>query len=70
MKHVFIVNPTSGKGNYQVLVDWVKNNLDESSYDLVYTNYVGHAKDIAESYGSDVILYAVGGDGKIGRAHV
>lgn len=63
MKHVFIVNPTSGKGNYKVLVDWVENNLDKDSYELVYTNYVGHAKDIAESYGPDVILYAVGGDG-------
>lgn len=63
MKHVFIVNPTSGKGNYKVLVDWVENNLEKDAYDLVYTNYVGHAKDIAESYGPDVILYAVGGDG-------
>ena len=38
MKHVFIVNPTSGKGNYKVLVDWVENNLDKDSYELVYTN--------------------------------
>lgn len=63
MKHVFIVNPTSGKGNYKVLVDWVEHNLEENQYDIVYTKYVGHAKDLAESYGPDVILYAVGGDG-------
>lgn len=62
MKHIFIINPTSGTGKYRILEDWLltQNNLD---YEVFYTEYVGHAQELAHSFGKDVVIYAVGGDG-------
>ena len=65
MKHVFIVNPTSGKGDYRRVEEWVNNffkNRDEE-YEIIRTDYPGHATEIAGQYGVDTILYSVGGDG-------
>lgn len=65
MKHVFIVNPISGKGDYRKVEAWVKNYFEdkEDDYEIIRTDYPGHASEIAAQYGKDVILYSVGGDG-------
>lgn len=66
MKHVFIINPTSGVGRYKDVEAWIDNNFKdkEDNYELRYTEYPDHAQEIAEEYhGNDVILYSVGGDG-------
>ncbi|MCQ2255799.1 MAG: YegS/Rv2252/BmrU family lipid kinase [Bacteroidaceae bacterium] len=70
MKSVlFILNPISGtvnKENIEVLVERV---MDKSRYkwDLVYTEYAGHAEKIArEAAGRNVdVVVAVGGDGTV-----
>lgn len=65
MKHVFIINPTSGRGHYKKVVEWLENNFElnnDDSYEIRYTEYKGHATEIARSY-SDAIIYSVGGDG-------
>ena len=63
MRHVFIINPTSGVGKYRVLLKWLTQQPD-LKYEIVYTEYVGHAIEIAKRYKKkDTILYSVGGDG-------
>ncbi len=63
MKHVFIINPTSGEGNYKKVISWVENNIQKENYEIHLTKYPGHAKEIAAQYTQDTVLYAVGGDG-------
>ena len=69
MKHIFIVNSISGKGKGLALVDTIKQACKELAvdYEIITTEYVGHAKEIAAKYTSkdDVTLYAVGGDGTL-----
>lgn len=67
MKHIFIINPTSGRGRaYQqvsIIEEVFKNRLD--SFEIIVTEHQGHATEIARRYrhSDAVTLYAVGGDG-------
>lgn len=66
MKHIFIINPVSGDGRsntVSALVEQICNHTVE--YDLRFTEYKGHATEIAREYteNDDVCLYSVGGDG-------
>lgn len=65
MKHIFIVNPISGNGNYKDVISWVEKYFTKhkESYEIHITQHPGHAQEIASRYGEDSILYAVGGDG-------
>lgn len=65
----FIVNPNSGASTTQIddsiINQWL--DLDKYSYDLKYTEFAGHAKDLtkeAVNLGYDTVV-AVGGDGSI-----
>ncbi len=67
MKHIFIVNPTSGKGKSLRFVPVIENYFKNSDkeYEIIYTEYPKHATEIAAGYKEEdnVILYGVGGDG-------
>lgn len=71
VKHIFIVNPISGKadaGLYLVpdLIDAAKQN--EIDYEILVTEYPGHAKELAMQYAErldSVRVYACGGDGTL-----
>lgn len=70
MKFVFIINPISGKAQYQSVVDIVKlyaKNHPCFEYDLVLTEYTAHAKDIAANYpnATSCCFVACGGDGTL-----
>lgn len=69
MKHVFIVNPASGKGYAKKLIPVIsKICIQENvNYIIESTKYPGHATEIAQSYSleKDIRLYAVGGDGTL-----
>ena len=68
-KITFIINPISGthaKDEIPRIVDAV---LDKSRYDyrIVFTEYAGHASEIAQEearIGTDIVV-AVGGDGTV-----
>ncbi len=69
MKHVFIINPVSGKGAARKAVSLieeicVRNHCD---YELIETSKPNEATLIASRYkeSDDVCLYAVGGDGTV-----
>lgn len=57
---IFIVNPISGKGRKERIVDFLK----KEGCKVVFTEYAGHAEEIARHAEDDVIV-AVGGDGTV-----
>ncbi len=66
MDHVFIVNPESGSGRYTNVLSIIQEyfSTHEGSFEIRFTEYVGHATEIAREYHSvDTTLYSVGGDG-------
>ncbi|MDF2614348.1 MAG: uncharacterized protein K0S71_2134 [Clostridia bacterium] len=69
MKHLFIINPLSGKKDSKkyvsVIEEYFKDRKDE--YIIEFTQYPGHAKKIAEAYSKiqDYRIYSIGGDGTL-----
>lgn len=66
MNHVFIINPTSGNKKSALLVDDIHRHLKKLNepYEIIFTEYTGHATEIAANYHDvDTCVYAVGGDG-------
>lgn len=65
---VFIINPISGLGKQKTVEGVIREVLDDSLYNyrFSYTEYKGHAEEIAreESKRADFIV-AVGGDGTV-----
>ena len=57
---LFIVNPISGKGRKKRII----SRLTELGYDVVCTEYAGHAEKLARESAAKVIV-AVGGDGTV-----
>lgn len=68
MKHIFIVNPVSGKGMTLKTADRIKKVCEEEKldYEIHYTEYPKEATKIARKYRfSKNIIYSVGGDGTL-----
>ena len=69
MKHVFIMNPVSGRESAKTLIpviqEYFKDRPDD--FEILQTQYAGHAKELAAMYHKedDVCLYATGGDGTL-----
>lgn len=57
---LFIVNPISGKGRKKRII----SSLKEAGYEVVCTEYAGHAEQLAREATADVVV-AVGGDGTV-----
>lgn len=68
-KIVFIMNPISGTSSKISIPDIIGSKLDTSkfNYDITYTEYAGHASEIAEKAVKDNtdIVVAIGGDGTV-----
>lgn len=68
MKHVFIINPISGKGKTLKVAENIEKvcQREKLDYEINYTNYPGEATKIAKKYRfSQNIIYSVGGDGTL-----
>ena len=68
MKHVFIVNPISGRGKALKVSLGIKKICEEEKldYEIHYTNGPKDATRIAKKVkGSKNIIYSVGGDGTL-----
>ena len=65
----FIINPISGIGKQENILNEIENEIDESIFEITihYTQRKGHATEIAKnlcSKNADIII-AVGGDGTV-----
>ena len=74
LNHLFIVNPAAGKGiaatlhkRIQELFEKIRERYPDTTYEIVLTQYPGHATEIARDYSARATyrIYAVGGDGTI-----
>jgi YegS/Rv2252/BmrU family lipid kinase len=69
MKHIFVVNPAAGKGRPLKLVPVIRTYCEElnCTYEIVVTEYPGHATEIAaaKSAAGRCRIYSVGGDGTL-----
>lgn len=69
MDHLFIVNPTAGKGKGLKYIEEIKEIFKSSSdeYIIEITKYQGHGTEIAKKYteAADFKVYSVGGDGTL-----
>ena len=67
MKHIFIINPTSGKHHAIQLIPVIERYFESHSepYSIIRTERPGHATEIAKHYKAedDVTLYVLSGDG-------
>ena len=66
MRHIFIINPTSGIRDSKKVIPWIKEYFEnENDYEIYVTEYEGHATEIANRYSvrDHVCIYSVGGDG-------
>lgn len=63
-KILFIVNPIAGGKDKKAILKTVTGSLDSSrySYEIRYTEYAGHACEIARDCDADIVV-AIGGDG-------
>jgi YegS/Rv2252/BmrU family lipid kinase len=66
MNYIFIINPYSGSKKTKKITNIINDHI-AGSYKIVYTEYSGHASELAESFAKDNgnIVVAVGGDGTI-----
>ncbi len=69
-KHItFVVNPISGTQEKEQIVELIGEcvNQDKYTYEVVYTEYAGHAQKIASqcSHEGHYAVVAVGGDGTV-----
>ena len=69
MKHVFILNPVSGREASKKLIPIIEEYFKTSDepFELLKTEYAGHAKELASQFHKedDVCIYATGGDGTL-----
>ncbi len=67
MKHIFIVNPISGKNKKEKITATIQNICKEKDleFEILITQYPKHATQLANNYSikDNVCLYSVGGDG-------
>ncbi|MEP7195051.1 MAG: diacylglycerol kinase family protein [Saprospiraceae bacterium] len=65
--YIFIVNPISGTNKKADYKSIISKYFDKESFEIILTEYRGHATEIANKYSEDAnnIVVAVGGDGTI-----
>lgn len=65
----FIINPKSGTQNKDLMTKWIEERLNKEIYEqeIVYTQYAGHAVEIAAQKAREgtYAVVAVGGDGTV-----
>ena len=70
-KIAFIVNPKSGNHGKTHIVNCINERIDKNKYkvEVVYTQYAGHAAEIAAQKAKEnaYAVVAVGGDGTVNK---
>ena len=67
MKYVFIINPASGKTDYDKIKQNIMKTLENENYEIYETKAPKEATEIASRFKNEenTVVYSVGGDGTI-----
>lgn len=67
MKYVFIINPASGKTDYDKIKQSIMKTLENENYEIYETKAPKEATEIASRFKNEenTIVYSVGGDGTL-----
>ena len=67
MKYVFIINPASGKTDYDKIKQNIMKTLENENYEIYETKAPKEATEIASRFKNEenTIIYSVGGDGTL-----
>lgn len=67
MKYVYIINPASGKTDYDKIKQNIMKTLENENYEIYETKAPKEATEIASRFKNeeDTIVYSVGGDGTL-----
>ena len=67
MKYVFIINPASGKTDYDKIKENIIKTLEKEEYEIYETKAPKEATEIASRFKNEenTIVYSVGGDGTL-----
>lgn len=67
MKYVFIINPASGKTDYDKIKQNIMKTLENENYEIYETKVPKEATEIASRFKNEenTIVYSVGGDGTL-----
>lgn len=67
MKYVFIINPASGKTDYDKIKENIIKTLENAEYEIYETKAPKEATEIASRFKNEenTIVYSVGGDGTL-----
>ncbi|MDO4375584.1 MAG: diacylglycerol kinase family lipid kinase [bacterium] len=67
MKYVFIINPASGKTDYNKIKENIMKNLENENYEIYETKAPKEATKIASRFKNEegTVVYSVGGDGTL-----
>ncbi len=67
MKYVFIINPASGKTDYDKIKQNIMKTLENENYEIYETKAPKEATEIASRFKNEenTIVYSVGGDGTL-----
>lgn len=67
MKYVFIINPASGKTDYDKIKQNIMKTLENEEYEIYETKVPKEATEIASRFKNEenTIVYSVGGDGTL-----
>lgn len=67
MKYVFIINPASGKTDYNKIKENIMKNLENENYEIYETKAPKEATEIASRFKNEegTVVYSVGGDGTL-----
>lgn len=67
MKYVFIINPASGKTDYDKIKENIIKTLENEEYEIYETKVPKEATEIASRFKNEenTIVYSVGGDGTL-----
>ena len=65
MKHIFIINPKSGKQKSYELISVIQDYFKEKNdtYEIIITEAPGHATELAAQFADADCIYSIGGDG-------
>lgn len=63
MKHVFLIKPSPIQSKSDFLIKNIERVMEGRDYEIYFSEYKDHVKEIIKNYSEKTRFYSVGGDG-------